>query len=152
MVLLAFSIVIALQAVGVVLVSAMLITPAAAAYLLTDRLHRMLWLASLFGMLSGAIGAFLSFLGNNLPTGPFMVLAGKLRLRLRLLLWTAPWHRAALAAAALADAAHRAGEYPQIALPDFGRSAVHRMKASRWRSSASSAAKRSRMCASRSMR
>jgi manganese/zinc/iron transport system permease protein len=26
-------------------------------------------------MLSGAIGAFLSFLGNNLPTGPFMVLA-----------------------------------------------------------------------------
>ena len=74
MVLLAFSVVIALQAVGVVLVSAMLITPAAAAYLLTDRLHRMLLLAALFGMLAGASGAFLSFLGNNLPTGPFMVL------------------------------------------------------------------------------
>ena len=74
MLLLAFAIVVALQAVGVVLVSAMLITPAAAAYLLTDRLHRMLLLAAFFGMLAGVLGAFLSFLGNNLPTGPFMVL------------------------------------------------------------------------------
>ena len=75
MLLLAFAVVIALQAVGVVLVSAMLITPAAAAYLLTDRMHRMLLLAALFGLAAGALGAFLSFLGNNLPTGPFMVLA-----------------------------------------------------------------------------
>lgn len=75
MLMLAFAVVIALQAVGVVLVSAMLITPAAAAYLLTDRMHRMLVLAALFGLTAGAIGAFLSFLGNNLPTGPFMVLA-----------------------------------------------------------------------------
>lgn len=74
MLLLAFAIVIALQAVGVVLVSAMLITPAASAYLLTDRMSRMLWLSAGFGMLAGAIGAFLSFLGPNLPTGPFMVL------------------------------------------------------------------------------
>lgn len=74
MVLLAFSIVIALQAVGVVLVSAMLITPAAAAYLLTDRMHVMLILAAIFGMVAGVLGAFFSFLGNNLPTGPFMVL------------------------------------------------------------------------------
>ncbi|MHA3772035.1 metal ABC transporter permease [Verrucomicrobiota bacterium sgz303538] len=74
MLLLAFSVVVALQAVGVVLVSAMLITPAAAAYLLTDRMHRMLWFAAIFGMLAGATGAFFSFLGNNLPTGPFMVL------------------------------------------------------------------------------
>lgn len=74
MLLVAFAVVIALQAVGVVLVSAMLITPAAAAYLLTDRLSRMLWLASLFGMFAGAVGAFFSFLGPNLPTGPFMVL------------------------------------------------------------------------------
>jgi len=75
MLLLAFAIVIALQAVGVVLVSAMLITPAAAAYLLTDRLHRMLWLSALFGLLAGATGSFISFLGPNFPTGPFMVLA-----------------------------------------------------------------------------
>ncbi len=75
MLLLTFSVVVALQAVGVVLVSALLITPAATAYLLTDRMHRMLFLAALFGMLSGLTGAFLSFLGNDLPTGPFMVVA-----------------------------------------------------------------------------
>jgi manganese/zinc/iron transport system permease protein len=75
MLLLAFAVVIALQAVGVVLVSAMLITPAAAAYLLTDRMGRMLWLAALFGLVAGSLGAFFSFLGTNLPTGPFMVLA-----------------------------------------------------------------------------
>jgi ABC-type Mn2+/Zn2+ transport system permease subunit/Mn-dependent DtxR family transcriptional regulator len=74
MLLLAFAVVIALQAVGVVLVSAMLITPAAAAYMLTDRMHRMLWLAALFGVFAGASGAFFSFLRPNLPTGPFMVL------------------------------------------------------------------------------
>ena len=68
------AVVIALQAVGVVLVSAMLITPAAAAYLLADRMHRMLWIAALFGMVAGAVGAFLSFLGPGLPTGPFIVL------------------------------------------------------------------------------
>jgi ABC-type Mn2+/Zn2+ transport system permease subunit/Mn-dependent DtxR family transcriptional regulator len=72
---LAFAIVISLQAVGVVLVSAMLITPAATAYLLVDRMHRMLWIAMGVGMLSAVIGVFLSFLGSNLPTGPFMVLS-----------------------------------------------------------------------------
>ena len=78
MLLLAFSVVIALQAVGVVLVSAMLITPAAAAYLLTDRMHVMLLLASIFGVVAGAAGAFFSFLGNNLPTGPLMVMGASL--------------------------------------------------------------------------
>ena len=74
MLLLAFSVVISLQAVGVVLVSAMLITPAAAAYMLTDRMHRLLLLAAAFGVFAGACGAFFSFLRPNLPTGPFMVL------------------------------------------------------------------------------
>jgi manganese/zinc/iron transport system permease protein len=38
----------------------------------------MLILAALFGLLAGVLGALLSFLGNNLPTGPFMVLAASL--------------------------------------------------------------------------
>lgn len=75
MLLLAFAVVIALQAVGVVLVSAMLITPAATAYLLTDRFHRMLVISAVIGLLAGIAGAFFSFLGSNLPTGPFMVLS-----------------------------------------------------------------------------
>lgn len=75
MLLLAFAIVSALQAVGVVLVSAMLVIPAAAAYLLTDRFGVMLALSAGFGLCAGSIGSFFSFVGRNLPTGPFMVLA-----------------------------------------------------------------------------
>lgn len=75
MMLLAFTVVVSLQAVGAVLVSAMLVIPAASAYLLTDRMHRMLFIAAGFGVFSGVLGAFFSFLGNSLPTGPLMVLA-----------------------------------------------------------------------------
>lgn len=86
MLLLAFAIVSSLQAVGVVLVSAMLVIPAAAAFMLTDRLGVMLFLSALFGMGAGALGAFFSFVGKNLPTGPFMVLAAALVFALALLL------------------------------------------------------------------
>ena len=78
MLLTAFAIIVAMQAVGVVLVSAMLIIPAATAYLLTDRMHRLLGLSAVLGMAAAGLGAFGSFLGNNLPTGPLMVLAGAL--------------------------------------------------------------------------
>jgi len=74
MTMLALAIVAALQAVGVVLVSAMLITPAATAYLLTNRLGRMLFLSALIGSASGFIGLLLSFVLNRIPTGPCMVL------------------------------------------------------------------------------
>lgn len=76
--LLSFAIVASLQAVGVVLVSAMLITPAATAYLLTDRMHRLIGLACVFGMIAGLLGCYLSFLGSGLPTGPFIVLVSSL--------------------------------------------------------------------------
>ncbi len=72
----AFAVVTAMQAVGVVLVSAMLIIPAATASLLTDRMHRLLIYSALIGVGTAAFGAFLSFLSSNLPTGPFMVLSG----------------------------------------------------------------------------
>lgn len=72
--LLTFSVVVALQAVGVVLVSAMLITPAAAAYLLTDRFERMLLLSVLFGVGSGITGGLVSAEVDGLPTGPVIAL------------------------------------------------------------------------------
>ena len=72
------AIVISIQAVGVVLVAAMLVTPAATAYLLTDRLHRMVVLAAVFGAAAGVMGAFLSLMGKDLPTGSLMVLSASL--------------------------------------------------------------------------
>lgn len=68
------AIVIGLQTVGVVLMSAMLIAPAAAARQWTDRLGVMVLLAGVFGMLSGIIGAVISSLARGLSTGPTIVL------------------------------------------------------------------------------
>ncbi|AWX54945.1 MULTISPECIES: metal ABC transporter permease [Brevibacillus] len=61
-----------LQTVGIVLVVAMLITPAATAYLLTDRLSTMIFLAGGFGMLSSVIGLYFSFT-YNLASGATIV-------------------------------------------------------------------------------
>ena len=72
--LLVVAIVIGLQTVGVVLMSAMLVAPAAAARQWTDRLVTMTLLAALFGALSGATGALLSAQTGQLPTGPTIVL------------------------------------------------------------------------------
>jgi len=68
------AVMIGLQTVGVVLMAAMLIAPAAAARQWTDRLGRMLVLAAVFGGLSGFIGALLSSTRDNLPTGPVVIL------------------------------------------------------------------------------
>ncbi len=61
MVLMALAIVVSLQTVGVALMVAMLITPAATAYLLTPRLPRMIWVAAVIASLSGVIGLYLSY-------------------------------------------------------------------------------------------
>ena len=55
------TIVIALQVIGVVLIAAMLITPAAAAYLLTKRLSAMMVIAALIGAIGGIVGVWLSW-------------------------------------------------------------------------------------------
>ncbi|NNE46197.1 MAG: metal ABC transporter permease [Rhodothermales bacterium] len=72
--LLVLSIVIGLQTVGVVLMSAMIIAPAAAARQWTDRLGSMVLLSALFGAVSGVGGAMISSHVPNLPTGPTIVL------------------------------------------------------------------------------
>ena len=68
------SIVIGLQTVGVVLMSAMLLAPAAAARQWTNNLGIMLILAAVFGAFSGIIGTGISASENNLSTGPVIVL------------------------------------------------------------------------------
>jgi manganese/zinc/iron transport system permease protein len=67
-----------IQAVGVVLVAALLVTPAAAARCWTDSLALMVLLSGLFGALSGAAGTVFSTFVPNLPTGPVTVLAATL--------------------------------------------------------------------------
>ncbi|MYL72452.1 iron chelate uptake ABC transporter family permease subunit [Halobacillus litoralis] len=74
MTLLTMGTVASLQTVGIVLVVAMLITPAAAAYLLTDRLWVMIFLASGIGILSSVIGLYFSFT-YNLASGATIVIA-----------------------------------------------------------------------------
>lgn len=72
--LLVVAIVIGLQAVGVVLMSAMLVAPAAAARQWTDRLGWMVALAAFFGAIAGVTGTLLSSLVSGLSTGPVIVL------------------------------------------------------------------------------
>jgi manganese/zinc/iron transport system permease protein len=69
------AVVIGLQTVGVVLMAAMLIGPAAAARQWTNRLAPMIALSALFGATAGVSGALLSFTRQGLPTGPTIVLA-----------------------------------------------------------------------------
>ena len=59
--LLALTIVTALQTVGIILVTAMLITPGVIAYMLTDRFNRMLVIAATVSVLSSLIGAYASY-------------------------------------------------------------------------------------------
>ncbi|HPD40054.1 MAG TPA: metal ABC transporter permease [Anaerolineae bacterium] len=61
LVLIALAIVVSLQTVGVALMVAMLVTPAATAFLLTRRLSRMIALAAWIGALSGVIGLYFSY-------------------------------------------------------------------------------------------
>jgi ABC-type Mn2+/Zn2+ transport system permease subunit len=73
MVLLVVVIVISIQAVGVALVLAMLVTPASGAYLLTRRLPIMMVISAGIGSLSAVLGLYLSYY-VNITSGPAIVL------------------------------------------------------------------------------
>ncbi len=74
--LIAVSVVISLPAVGVVLTAALLILPGAAARFWTSRLDRLLLVAMLFGLVTGAVGTLISAQVAGLPAGPLIVLVG----------------------------------------------------------------------------
>lgn len=67
--------IVGLQAVGLVLMVALLIVPAAAARFWTEKLWQMMLIASLLGMLGGTVGAAASALFPKLPSGAMIVLA-----------------------------------------------------------------------------
>jgi len=68
-----FAVAIGIQAVGVVLMAALLITPAAAARYWTHNLYLMLILATAFAVFSGILGTFVSYTFPHMPTGPWIV-------------------------------------------------------------------------------
>ncbi|NJM36614.1 MAG: metal ABC transporter permease [Akkermansiaceae bacterium] len=72
--LLAATAVAALQAVGACLVVAMLVTPGATAYLLTDRFGKMLWLSSTMGAGTSFVGAYASYHFNGATGGCIVTL------------------------------------------------------------------------------
>ena len=76
MCLVALTVVVGLPMVGVVLMAALLIIPAAAARFWTDRLEVLLVLSAVFGLLIGAIGVIPSAYIPTLPGGPPIVLVG----------------------------------------------------------------------------
>lgn len=71
---LAIAIIIGLQTVGVILMSAMLIAPSVAARQWTNRLSVMVILSGFFGAASGFIGTFISSSISKMPTGPTIVI------------------------------------------------------------------------------
>ena len=66
--------VVGLQAVGLILIIALLIIPAAAARFWTERLITMMWIAALVGGISGLVGSMASAVLPNLPSGAMIVL------------------------------------------------------------------------------
>ena len=75
--LIAVTVAVSLQTVGVALMVAMLVTPAATAYLLTQRLPRMMGLAAIVASLSGIIGLYLSYY-LSIASGAAIVLTATL--------------------------------------------------------------------------
>jgi ABC-type Mn2+/Zn2+ transport system permease subunit len=73
LILLAMVIVISIQAVGVALVLAMLVTPASAAYLITRRLPPMMLLSAALGIVGGFLGLYVSYY-LDIASGPAIVL------------------------------------------------------------------------------
>lgn len=77
LVLIAITIVVALQVVGIALMLAMLVTPAAAALLLTRRLLPMMGVAAIIGALSAVAGVYASYY-LDIASGPAVVLVATL--------------------------------------------------------------------------
>lgn len=71
-------IIMGLQTVGVILMSAMLIAPAAAARQWTNKLHEMVVISALFGAFSGFSGTVASSMFSKMPTGPCIVIAASI--------------------------------------------------------------------------
>ena len=89
--LIAVTIVASLQAVGIALMLALLITPAATARLLVKRLHHMIIIASTLGIISGVVGFYASYY-LDIPSGACIVLTSSVIFALVFILQSG-WNR-----------------------------------------------------------
>ena len=75
MVVLSATVVVSVRVIGALLISAMLVLPAASARLLTNSIGRMLWLSPLLGALFGLVGMYVSWYAD-VPSGAMITLVG----------------------------------------------------------------------------
>lgn len=68
------TIIVSMQAVGVVLAIALLVGPALTAYLLVTELHQMMWVGAIIGSIASISGVYISFYVQHVPSGPAIVL------------------------------------------------------------------------------
>ncbi len=68
------TIIVSMQAVGVILVISLLVGPALAAYLLVKELHQMMIVGSIIGTIASVSGVYISFYIKNVPSGPAIVM------------------------------------------------------------------------------
>ena len=89
-----------------------LIIPAASASLLAKRMSSYLCIAASLGAISGLVGAFLSFLGERLPTGPLIVLTASFLFFTDFGFSTPSWDSCLLGQIEAAKSPHRNGKHP----------------------------------------
>ncbi len=62
-----------IQTVGIILMSALIITPASSALFWTNSFKKGILLSGIFASLSSVFGVFISFLSSDMPTGPWII-------------------------------------------------------------------------------
>ena len=65
---------IGIQTVGIILMSALIITPASSALFWTNDFKKSILLSGVFGCFSSVVGVFISFLSSDMPTGPWIII------------------------------------------------------------------------------
>ena len=64
---------IGIQTVGIILMSALIITPASSAFFWTNNFKKSMILSGVFAAISSVLGVFISYLSPNMPTGPWII-------------------------------------------------------------------------------
>ncbi len=66
---------IGIQTVGIVLMSALIITPASSAFFWTNSFRNSIFISGIFAVISSIVGVFISYLSPLMPTGPWIIVA-----------------------------------------------------------------------------